>query len=110
MADWTFLTNHAHALLCVTREPGMCIRDIATCVGVTERAAHRIISELVEEGYLERHRIGRRNFYEVHPELPLRHPIESDRPLGDLRTALGEPGDQSGPHHLNARQRTQRSA
>ena len=88
MSRWHFLTNHAHALLCVTREPGMRIRDIATCVGITERAAHRIVSELVEEGYLERHRIGRRNFYEVHPEQPLRHPLERDHTVGELLSVL----------------------
>ena len=95
MSQWTFLTNHTHALLCVTREPGMRIRDIAACIGITERAAHRIVSELVEEGYLERHRIGRRNFYEVHPERPLRHPLEDDHTVGELlsvlRSVSGEP-------------------
>ena len=96
MADWTFLTSHTHALLCVAREPGMRIRDIATCVGVTERAAHRIISELVEEGYLERHRIGRRNFYEVHPELPLRHPLECEHQVGEILSVLLREGPPAG--------------
>jgi Winged helix-turn-helix DNA-binding len=81
---WTFLTNHALALLCVVRTPGMRLRDIAGEVGITERAAHRIMSDLVEAGFLTRHRVGRRNFYEVHPDVPLRHPIVQDRTLGDL--------------------------
>jgi hypothetical protein len=62
----------------------MRLRDIAAEVGVTERAAHRIMSDLVEAGALTRHRVGRRNFYEVHPEVPLRHPMMEDRTLGEL--------------------------
>ncbi len=90
MAEWDFLTNHAHVLVCVAREPGIRIRDIANCVGVTERAAHRIVCDLVEAGYLERHRLGRRNFYEVHPELPLRHPLEGDHAVGEILSPLFE--------------------
>jgi hypothetical protein len=89
---WTFLTNHAHALVCVASEPGARLRDIAECLGVTERAAHRIVSELEEGGYLTRHRVGRRNFYEVHPELPMRDPVDGDRPVGDLLSVLLERG------------------
>jgi hypothetical protein len=88
MADWTFLTNHAHALVCVTREPGMRLRDIAECVGITERAAHRIVDDLCQAGYLTRHRVGRRSFYEVHPSTPLRHPLERDVEIGDLLAVL----------------------
>jgi hypothetical protein len=88
MGDWTFLTNHAHALVCVAREPGMRLRDIANCVGITERAAHRIVGELCEEGYLTRHRVGRRNFYEVHPNTPLRHPLEDGVEVGDILAVL----------------------
>ena len=88
MADFQFLTNHAHALLCVAKDPGARLRDIAECVGVTERAAHRIVCELEAEGYLTRHRLGRRNFYEVHPELPLRHELERDVSVGALLDVL----------------------
>ena len=88
MPTWTFLSNHALALLCVVRTPGMRLRDIAAEVGITERAAHRIMSDLVEGGYLTRHRVGRRNFYEVHPHVPLRHELVSDRTLGDLLSGL----------------------
>jgi hypothetical protein len=88
MPTWTFLSNHALALLCVVRTPGMRLRDIAAEVGITERAAHRIMSDLVEGGYLTRHRVGRRNFYEVHPHVPLRHELASDRTLGDLLSGL----------------------
>jgi hypothetical protein len=88
VAGWSFLTNHALALLCIAREPGMRIRDVAECVGVTERAAHRIVGELEESGYLSRHRVGRRNFYEVHPEVPLRHPLEDGHDVGELLRVL----------------------
>jgi hypothetical protein len=74
--SWTFLTNHAHVLLCLTREPEVRMRDIANQVGVTERAVQRIVADLEEAGNIVRIRRGRRNCYEVHAELPLRHPIE----------------------------------
>ena len=94
---WTFLTNHTLALLCVVRTPGMRLRDIATEVGITERAAHRIMSDLVEAGFLTRHRVGRRNFYEVHPEMHLRHPLVEGRTLGDLLGGLmGRPPPLAG--------------
>ena len=88
MPTWNFLSNHALALLCVVRTPGMRLRDIAAEVGITERAAHRIMSDLVEGGYLTRHRVGRRNFYEVHPEVPLRHSLVEDCTLGELLSGL----------------------
>lgn len=88
MADWTFLTNHTHVLLCVAREPGVKMREIAQCVGITERAATRIVGELVEAGYLTRHRVGARNFYELHPELPLRHPLEDGHQVGEVLAVL----------------------
>ena len=68
--DWDFLTNHAHVLTCVAHDPGIRLRDIAAAVGITERAAHRILSELVEDGYVLREREGRRNHYEVVADLP----------------------------------------
>jgi len=89
MADWTFLTNHAHVLLCLSTDRGMRLRDIAAAVGITERAAQRIVAELVADGYLTRRRDGRRNHYELHPELPLRHPLERNHQIGELLVALG---------------------
>lgn len=89
MADWTFLTNHAHVLLCVSKDPGIRLRDIAEVVGITERAAQRIIAELVADGYLTRRRDGRRNRYQLYPELPLRHPLESHHQIGELLIVLG---------------------
>ena len=87
-AGWDFLTNHAHVLLCVAHDPGIRLRDIAAAVGITERAAHRILSELVDEGYVLRERQGRRNRYQVLPQLPLRHPLEQGREVGDLLEVL----------------------
>ena len=85
---WDFLTNHAHVLVCVARDPGVRLRDIAAAVGITERAAHRIVSELVDEGYVVRERQGRRNRYEVKTELPLRHPLAKEYEVGDLLGVL----------------------
>ncbi len=88
VAEWSFLTNHARVLLCVARDANPRLRDIAECVGITERAAHRIVDELVDAGYLTRHRLGRRNFYEVHPELPLRGALEGDHRVGEVLAVL----------------------
>jgi DNA-binding transcriptional ArsR family regulator len=83
-AGWTFLTNHAHVLLCLTEEPQPPLRDVARLVGITERSVQRIVADLEEGGYLVREREGRRNRYEVRRTLPLRHPIEQHRRVGDL--------------------------
>lgn len=84
MAQWTFLTNHAHVLLCVAENPNVRLREVATLVGITERAAQRIVAELEEAGYLERERDGRRNVYRLKPEMPLRHPLDHDHRIGEL--------------------------
>ncbi|HTP23789.1 MAG TPA: PAS domain S-box protein [Solirubrobacteraceae bacterium] len=74
MARWTFFTNHLRVLTALAGRPDLRLREVATEVGITERAAHRIIGELVEEGYLTRTRVGSRNRYEVHPDAALGHP------------------------------------
>lgn len=73
---WTFLSNHAHVLICIAGDPEARMRDVADRVGVTERAVQRIVAELEEGGYLVRHKEGRRNHYEVTASRPLRHPLE----------------------------------
>jgi DNA-binding MarR family transcriptional regulator len=88
VAGWDFLTNHAHVLTCVASDPGIRLRDIAAAVGITERAAHRILSQLVEEGYVLRERQGRRNRYEVVTGLPMRHPLVEQREVGELLEVL----------------------
>ena len=85
---WAFLTNHARALICIARDPGARLREIGERVGITERAAHRIIAELLAAGYITRTRDGRRNRYTVNAELPLPDPIARDQNVGDLLTLL----------------------
>jgi hypothetical protein len=81
---WTFLTNHAHVLVCIARDPGIRLRDVANRVGITERATQGIVSDLVGAGYVSRSRVGRRNHYAVRDDLPLRHPLEHDQAVGNL--------------------------
>ena len=71
MSDVCLLSNHAEVLLCMARSPETRLRHIADCVGITERATHRIVCELESAGYVTRHRLGRRNFYELHPDAPV---------------------------------------
>lgn len=93
MADWTFLSNHAHVLICIARDSELRMRDIAASVGITERAAQRIVAELVDEGYLEIQRSGRRNTYLIHPDVPLRHSLEAHHSIGELLGTLGDAGE-----------------
>lgn len=88
---WTFLTNHSHVLLCIAADPGIRGRDIAERVGITERSAQSIVADLVEAGYLTRERVGRRNHYEVHPDLPLRHPVERNHQIAELLKLVESP-------------------
>jgi len=97
MAGWQFLTNHAQALLCIGADPGIRLRDIAASLEITERAAHRIVGELVEDGYVSRERRGRRNQYELQAHLPLRDPMLQDRNLADLLGLLNEPDGNGAP-------------
>ena len=88
---WTFLTNHAHVLVCLAADPELRLRDIADRVGITERAVHRVVSELAADGYLEVLKDGRRNRYVVHAERPMRHPLEAHLPIGALLDVLPLP-------------------
>lgn len=83
-SGWTFLSNHAHVLLLLAKEPEIRLRDVAERVGITERAVQRIVADLEQGRYIERVRTGRRNRYKVHPEMPLRHPIEAHRRIASL--------------------------
>jgi predicted ArsR family transcriptional regulator len=84
VADWTFLTNHAHVLLCVARDPGVRLREVADTVGITERAAQKIVADLVQAGYLTRERDGRRNHYQLNRDMPLRHPMDREHQIGEI--------------------------
>lgn len=86
--SWTFLTNHAHVLVCVARDPDARARDIAEAVGITERATHSILADLVDAGYVIRRKVGRRNAYEVRADLPFRHPLEQHTSIGALLEAV----------------------
>ena len=88
---WTFLSNHAHALICLAGDEDCRVRDLAERIGITERATQRIVADLVQGGYLQRIRVGRRNHYEVHAELHFRHPIEERSTIGSLLTVLTAP-------------------
>ncbi|QDV75567.1 MarR family protein [Planctomycetes bacterium K2D] len=81
---WTFLTNHSHVLILLNAEPDLALREIAARVGITERAIQQILSDLEEEGFIEREKVGRRNHYRVKSGHPLRHPIESHCSTADL--------------------------
>lgn len=91
MAEWTFLSNHAQVLLCIAQDPGIRLRDIAEQVGITERAAHRIVTELDEAGYLARERDGRRNHYTISNDLPLPDRVANKQRIGDLLAILTTP-------------------
>lgn len=78
------MTNHAHALICLAKDAEMTLREVAEQVGITERATYRIVNELVEEGVVKKTRKGRRNYYEIQLDLPLRHPLEQHCSVGQL--------------------------
>jgi MarR family protein len=88
---WTFLTNHAQVLVCIARDPGVRLREIGGRVGITERAAHRIVVELADAGYITRERNGRRNRYTVNAHFPLPDPIAREQNVGELLAILTSP-------------------
>lgn len=85
---WTFMTSHAVLLIEVARRPDSTVRALAERAGLTERQTHRVLADLVEDGYLERTRIGRRNQYRVNPEMPMRHGVVRHHQIGELLAAL----------------------
>lgn len=85
---WTFLSNHAHVLVCLSRDPRIRLRDVATQVGITERAVQKIVADLEAAGVLIRRREGRRNRYHIHGDRKLRHPVEGEGVVRDLLAAL----------------------
>lgn len=85
---WTFLTNHAHVLGVLHANPQLVLREVATQVGITERAVQRIVQDLEDEGFIRREKVGRQNHYEVVLDKPLRHPIEAHRNIGELLSLI----------------------
>ena len=92
MAEWSFLTNHATALLCIAHDPGVRLRDIAATLGVTERSAFNVVADLTDAGYVVKEREGRRNRYEIQHHLPLRDETARERTIGDLLGVLVDVG------------------
>ena len=88
MERWTFLTNYGHVFLCIAADPSIRLIDVAGQVGITERSAQRIVADLIDEGYLTHSKVGRRNQYQVRPDLPMRHPVERENAVGELLKLL----------------------
>jgi DNA-binding MarR family transcriptional regulator len=88
---WSLLTNHARVLLCIAKDSTIRLREIGDAVGITERAAHRIVAELVDAGYITRRRQGRRNEYTIQSDLPLPEPLARGQNVGDLLAILATP-------------------
>jgi predicted transcriptional regulator len=86
--SWRFLSNHTQVLLCVQRDPNARFRDIANRVGITERAAQRIVADLIETGYVESERVGRRNRYRINADAAMRHPAQEGHEIGELLRLL----------------------
>lgn len=89
-SGWTFLSNHGHALIQITRNPDLKVVELASLIGITERSTLSIISDLEEDGYISVERIGRRNRYKVNPKKKFRHPGEADHSIGELLNIFSE--------------------
>lgn len=107
MATWSFFTNHARVLICISRDPGLRLRDLAAALGITERSAYGIVNDLVEAGYVVKEKDGRRNRYRVQAQLPLPEPVTQERTIGEVlgvlvdaaargrgKTAIKKPGSR----------------
>ena len=84
MGTWSFLTNHARALICIARDPGVRLRDMAAALGITERRAHDIVTDLTDAGYVVKEKDGRRNRYRIETDLPLRESLSAERTIGEV--------------------------
>jgi predicted transcriptional regulator len=88
MTNWSFLTNHARVLMCIAHDPGARLRDIAAGLGITERSAYGIVTELAEAGYVVKQKDGRRNRYQIQAHLPLPEPTSRERTVGEILALL----------------------
>jgi hypothetical protein len=86
--SWSILSKHGVALVCVARDPGIRVRDLADCMQVSDRTAFGVLDDLIEAGYLRRHKQGNRNRYEVDPDKPMPHPTVRDHSVGDILAIL----------------------
>ncbi len=87
-SGWTFLTNHTHVIVCLTRDSAVTVRSLALQIGITERSVQRILAELEEGGVIKRTKKGRCNLYEINSDFELRHPLEAHHTIGDLMRTL----------------------
>jgi hypothetical protein len=87
-ASWSFLTNHARVMLCISGDPGIRLRDIAARLGITERSAYGIVTDLAVAGYITKMKDGRRNQYEIQAHLPLPEPTSRERTVGEVLALL----------------------
>ncbi len=85
---WHFLSNHTQVLLCIARDLDTRLRDIAQSVGITERAAQRIVADLIQAGYIENERLGRRSRYTINRDITMRHPAQTNHEIGELLDLL----------------------
>jgi hypothetical protein len=92
VANWTFLTSHARVLLCIARDPGVRLRDIAASVGITERSAYGIVTDLTAAGYVVKQKDGRRNRYQIQAHLPLPEPASQEPAIGEVLALLAGAG------------------
>jgi DNA-binding IclR family transcriptional regulator len=101
--QWSFLTNHARALLCIARDPGLRLRDMAEALGITERSAFAIVADLTEAGYVVKERDGRRNRYSIQHHMPLPDQTDRERTVGEMLRLLA--GTKGRPAKAAARER-----
>jgi len=101
MAEWSFLTNHARALLFIAHDPAARLRDLAAALDVTERTAYGIVADLSDAGYVVKEKDGRRNRYQIQEHLPLRESVGRERTIGDVLDLLSD----SPPRRRNRRRR-----
>jgi hypothetical protein len=97
VTSWSFLTNHARVLLCIAHDPGARLRDIAADLGITERSAHGIVTDLTAAGYVVKQKDGRRNRYQIQAHLPLPEPASQEPAIGDVLALLAGAGAKLQP-------------
>jgi hypothetical protein len=100
--NWSFLTNHARALICIAHDPGVRLRDIATALDITERSAYTIVNDLAAGGYIVKERDGRRNRYHIQGDLPLDEPVGRKRTIGEVLDLLTESSEPRRPRSTRA--------
>lgn len=109
VAEWSFLTNHARVLVCISHDPGVRLREIATMLGITERSAFGILNDLVTAGYVIKEKDGRRNRYRVQHDLPLRETLSRKRSIGELLAILVDSDEAGVGSQAQARSSASRS-